>query len=463
MIVRLEADYLVVGAGAMGMAFVDTLVAETDATVVVVDRHHQPGGHWNVAYPYVRLHQPSTGYGVNSRRLGGDAIDHQGGNAGLLELATAGEVCSYFDQVMQQTLLPTGRVRYHPMAVYEGDGRFRSLVTGDRAEVVVGRRVVDATYQLVSVPSMRPPPYEVGAGVACVAPNALTGPSERYQRYTVVGGGKTGIDACLWLLRHGVDADAMTWIVPRDSWLLDRALLQPGPLFADPIATAAAEYGRAVLDAQSLDDLFERVEASGRLLRLDPHVRPTMYRCATVSHAELAQLRRITDVVRLGRVRRIDADEITLDSGTVPTTPATLHVDCTADGLARRPGVPVFESGRITLQSVRTCQQVFSAAFIAHVEAAYTDDVVKNDLCVPVPHPNTDVDFVRNSVADARNERRWGDDPALQQWLDSSRLNWIRHLGPALPTDPTERADATRRRRAATDVLSAKLETLLEA
>ena len=34
----IETDYLVVGAGAMGMAFTDTLVAETDARVVLVDR-----------------------------------------------------------------------------------------------------------------------------------------------------------------------------------------------------------------------------------------------------------------------------------------------------------------------------------------------------------------------------------------------------------------------------------------
>ena len=56
----ISADYLVIGGGAMGMAFTDTLVAETDATIAVVDRHHQPGGHWNDAYPYVRLHQPSA-------------------------------------------------------------------------------------------------------------------------------------------------------------------------------------------------------------------------------------------------------------------------------------------------------------------------------------------------------------------------------------------------------------------
>ena len=52
----LSADYLVVGSGAMGMAFTDVFLSESDATVIMIDRHHQPGGHWNDAYPHVRLH-----------------------------------------------------------------------------------------------------------------------------------------------------------------------------------------------------------------------------------------------------------------------------------------------------------------------------------------------------------------------------------------------------------------------
>jgi cation diffusion facilitator CzcD-associated flavoprotein CzcO len=50
----LETDYLVVGSGAAGMAFIDSLIDETDAQVVMVDRRSAPGGHWNDAYPFVR-------------------------------------------------------------------------------------------------------------------------------------------------------------------------------------------------------------------------------------------------------------------------------------------------------------------------------------------------------------------------------------------------------------------------
>ena len=80
----------------MGMAFVDTLLTENaDATVVLVDENHQPGGHWNAVYPFVRLHQPSAYYGVNSRPLGNeDSIDTTGWNEGFFELATGHEVCA---------------------------------------------------------------------------------------------------------------------------------------------------------------------------------------------------------------------------------------------------------------------------------------------------------------------------------------------------------------------------------
>jgi len=38
-----EVDYLVIGAGAAGMAFTDTLLTETEATIAIVDRRHRPG------------------------------------------------------------------------------------------------------------------------------------------------------------------------------------------------------------------------------------------------------------------------------------------------------------------------------------------------------------------------------------------------------------------------------------
>jgi putative NAD(P)-binding protein len=422
----IEADYLVVGAGAMGMAFTDTLVTDTEARVVLVDRHHQPGGHWTMAYPFVRLHQPSAFYGVNSLPLGSDTIDQVGWNRGLYELATAGEVCAYYDHVMRRQFLPTGRVSYFPMSEYHGDGRFTTLAGTDYT-VDVTRRIVDATYMRVMVPAMRPPPYRVAPGVASVPPNDLPGLAG-YGRYVVVGAGKTGIDTCLWLLGQGIAPDRLTWIMPRDSWLLDRATIQPGSLLADQIKAAFTAQLRAVRDAASVDDLFSRLEQAGALLRIDPAVRPTMYRCATVTHAELEQLRRITEVVRMGHLLRADTDEAILEDGAVRVDASALYVDCTADGAEKRPATTIFEPSRITLQSVRGCQQIFSAALIAHVEAAYPGDAAKNELCAPLPHPDTDLDWLRIALADYRNQLRWLDDPDLTAWLSAARLDLFGHL-----------------------------------
>ena len=418
----IEADYLVVGAGAMGMAFTDVLLNETDATVALVDRYGKPGGHWTRSYPHVRLHQPSAFYGVNSRQLGSGTKDSRGGNAGLFELAGGSEVVCYFDQVLNQQFLPSGRVQYFPMCEYEESGAIASLVSDETHEVKAAK-IVDATYSQVMVPSMRSPSYEVAEGARCVPPNALTTINDSPSGYVVVGAGKTAMDACLWLLDHGVAPRDITWIVPRDSWLLDRAGIQPGPDFFDRTAGGVALQTEASALATSIDDLFERLDATGQLLRLDKNIRPTMYRCATVSVTELEQLREIENVVRLGHVQSITADEIGLDSGAIPTTPDTLHVDCAADGLAVRPAVPVFEGERITLEVVRTCQPTFSAALIGHIEAGSKDEAEKNEICRPIPYPSSEIGWLRTTQRNLMNVVTWTRDPELGAWLQGSRLD----------------------------------------
>ncbi len=111
----LDTDYLVIGSGAVGLAFADTLLQETGARIAIVDRHGKPGGHRNDAYASVSLHQPSACCGVNSLPLGSNRKDTVGANAGLYELASGPEVSGYFDAVMRQRLLPSGRVSYHPL------------------------------------------------------------------------------------------------------------------------------------------------------------------------------------------------------------------------------------------------------------------------------------------------------------------------------------------------------------
>ena len=419
----LTAVYLVIGSGAMGMAFTDVLIQETEASIVMVDRHHRPGGHWNDSYPYVRLHQPSSFYGVNSRHLGTDAVDQTGWNKGLHELASGAEVCTYFDQIMQQQFLPSGRVQYFPMCDYLGETQFRSIVSGREYAVSARCKVADATYMDVVVPAMRTPPFSVDAGIRCIALNDLTRIDAAARRYVVIGGGKTAMDACLWLLENSTDPDAISWVMPRDSWILDRANIQPGELNAGRLLWGEEKTLSVAAKAESIEELFEGLEGAGQLMRLDTNVRPTMYRCATVTETELEALRSIHNIIRMGRVTALAGGEIELEHGTVAVENDSLFIDCAGDGLKRRPVVPVFQGNNITLQSVRTCQQVFSAAFIGHVEASYEDEQQKNELCTVVPHPNSDTDWLRNRFADGVNTFRWSQDPKLMEWLSASRLD----------------------------------------
>ncbi|KUI02467.1 NAD(P)-binding protein [Mycobacterium sp. IS-3022] len=420
----LEADYLVVGAGAMGLAFTDTLVGESDATVVMVDRNDQPGGHWTTAYPFVRLHQPSAYYGVNSRGLGSDSIDQFGLNAGYYELASGAEVCAYFDAVMRQHLLPTGRVTYLPMSEYLGDGRVRTL--GGEDVEVVARRVVTTHVEII-VPSMRRPSYAV-ADVDVVPPNELPRVREARDRYVIVGAGKTAMDSCLWLLRHGVAPERVTWIKPRESWVLDRAAIQPGRQFAQVVLRDFGNQLAAVQEAGSLPDLFDRLEDKGCLQRIDRSVEPTMYRCAILSQAELTELRRIGDVVRMGHVQAVEPGRITLDGGVRDVEASVLYIDCSADGLGKEPVTTVFSGDRIALQTVRTCQPAFSASVIAHVEAAYPDDDTRNAFCRPVPYPHVPTDWLRMMLIFNENQLKWFSDPDMMAWVDAARLNALHHV-----------------------------------
>ena len=114
-----------------------------------------------------------------------------------------------------------------------------------------------------------------------------------YANYAVVGAGKTGMDACIWLLQNGVDPARIRWIMPRDAWILDRASFQPDvENFERTIGSVIGQF-EAIAEATSISDLFERLEERGLLLRIDKSVEPTMYRCAVVSQVELEQLRRI--------------------------------------------------------------------------------------------------------------------------------------------------------------------------
>jgi len=459
---QLEADYLIVGAGAVAMAFADTLLTDSDASLIMVDRRHRPGGHWNDAYPFVRLHSPSLFYGVNSRRLGSERLEQTGLNRGFCELASSPEICAYFEAVMREQFLPSGRVTYLPMSEYAGDGEVISRVAGSRTRVRA-RRVVDATYADTRLASTHPPGFSVAAGVRLLPPHELPAVAEPYEGCVIIGAGKTAMDAAVWLLENGAPPDRITWIRPRDAWMLPRENFQPtAEGFAPSIGGLAAEL-EAASNATSVPDLFERLEAAGLLKRIDPEVTPTMYRCAIVSSSELELMRRITRVVRLGHVEAIEPDRVVLEGGVLHSPPNVIYVNCTADGIPSRAPQPIFQRERILLQYVRRCLPTLSGAFVAHIEATRADEDEKNSLCAPIPAPHNPLDWLRMHLSEAANRLRWSEHPELQAWFAGSRLDPFTGLVERAMKQPTaEQAAILERYRKAARPAYQRLAELLE-
>jgi hypothetical protein len=316
------------------------------------------------------------------------------------------------------------------MCEYKGEGIFTSKLTGKEFSVSYNK-LVDATFMTISVPSTHTPNFSVDPKVNFMPLNNLPLVTKKPNGYVVIGGGKTGIDACLWLLSRDVDPDDITWIRPRDSWLLDRQNTQPTEsFFNSSVGSLAAQY-ESISAATSIEDMFVRLEKSGYLLRLDRNIRPTMFHAATISKDEIVQLQRIKNVVRMGHVKEIKIDRVSLSEGEIKTSDDHIYVDCSASlerSFGNKKPVPVFCHNCITPQMIRAYQPAFSASMAAYVEANYIGEAEKNRLCSLVPPPNYDVDFIPMTLAMMLNQFSWSQDKKLRQWIRDNRLDGFSKL-----------------------------------
>lgn len=439
----LETDYLVVGAGAMGMAFVDALIDHADVHVTLVDRRHAAGGHWLDAYPFVQLHQASVFYGVASTVLGSGAVQPSGPEAGLQERARQSQILAYYDDILRRRFIGSGRVAFLGGSEYRSDGSSHlvtSLSSGEVVQVRVRRRVVDATYLSPTIPATTPPPFRITEGVRVAAINELARSSATPSDFVIVGSGKTATDGIVWLLVNGVPPDRIMWVRPRDPWMLDRAVVQPDPVVALGLAADTMAAGAS---AESLDDLFLRLEAAGVMLRIDREVMPTMAKAPTLGAWELDLLRTVENVVRLGHIERVTSREIVLDRGSVRLAPGSLIVHCAASGLRYPPLVPLWCPDRIRLQTIRAGFPCFCAALAGYVEATRDDDRERNRLCPPNVFSDTLASWARMQVRGAIATRAYGAEPDIAAWANDCALNPAR-IQRSLRDDPAVKSAAAR-------------------
>mmetsp|Transcript_6850 Transcript_6850/g.23559 ORF Transcript_6850/g.23559 Transcript_6850/m.23559 type:complete len:469 (-) Transcript_6850:38-1444(-) len=434
-IVNLETDYLVIGAGAAGMAFVDEVLSRCKtSTFVISDQLARPGGHWNHAYPFVTLHQGSYFYGVNSEVLERDPRE--------IDLSSKHEMLAYYDKVMRK-FLASGRVTFLPQTSYQWkedgdeDHVVKSIIlSGVTYHVTVRKKFVNACAQQIKVPSTHVPSYQIDKDVRenCVPINELGSLKRSYEEFVVIGNGKTGIDAVLYLLNQGVSPSSIRWVVSRELWWYDRKWF--GPSSAQDFII---EIAKVLGEEDDTGAIFRRLEDKGILMRMqdDPDAEdPKLFRCATITKAERDAVQNIKEFVRLGHVTRITRDRIVFgDRGSIPTTANTLHVDCTANGLPRQAGQQIFvdHPPSIILRPVITCNVTWSSAVIGMLEVLEgNNEDAKRSIIKTIPHPEAKEDWVAAFYQTFKNLHSLSLS-YRKQGFDGMRLSMLNH-GPILAT-----------------------------
>lgn len=426
---ELTCDYLVVGAGTAGMSFVDTLITESKtASVIIVDRFTEPGGHWTKAYPFVALHQPSSYYGVNSLPLGKNRNCKGKERYDIYDRATGAEVVEYYKEV-SENFKKTGRVKFFLGAEYhfDDDKGIHQIVRGnDTIHVTCGKLVTVKSN--VKVPSMRTEPIiPVEKSVNFVPVNDLPSciKSGNYKNYIVFGNGKTGVDAIMNLLRNGVDQSLIRWIVPRDVWYFLRDNFTD---FYGSFGTFADD----MLKANSVEEYFLRTE-NIVFGRLDPsRPLPKVLKGATIDISELHEIRKVQNIVRMGRATSIKSDKVLLEQGSIDfTTDDTLLVDCMALDFYGyslfSKDFTVFEPGKINLgPGYGIYNPSFSSAMTGFLECKLDDDTSKNNCCFflrgkysePTPAGIIGLVYLQNKSFDALTKVKGG-----AKFMLSSRTN----------------------------------------
>ena len=249
-----ETDYIIIGAGAMGMAFADEIFThKPKAKLVIVDRRSQAGGHWVNAYPFVRLHQPAAFYGVNSLSLGNGSTD----------LSSKSELLEYYNKIASK-FKASGRVDFLTQHDYLGDGKVKDLQNPDNIiSYKINQRLVDASYMKVEVPSTHAPKYELEKDVPTIPINDLINESGKWENYYVIGNGKTGMDAVLYLLKQKVTPDNIHWISPNQAWLFNRTAIQIGQ-----VADVVLKHAEHLKNAAKAEDIFLEMEKNRKYIKI---------------------------------------------------------------------------------------------------------------------------------------------------------------------------------------------------
>lgn len=462
----ISVDYLIVGAGSRGLAFADALLENRTVRVAIIDRHSHPGGMWNRTYDFACAQPPTDAFGANSHTLS-DWLDTRAGTTASSPVdARRDDILDYFHAIMHDHLLPTGQVLFFPEHISTGGGRIYCRKTDSVKQIHVRSKIVDATHPQNPVSRSDSRCFSSAPGVDVITPHEL---SVRWTRgidlaphYCIIGAGKTSMDVALHLLQLGVKADGLSWVIPRDAWVLTREALQFIPARINRVLQRRLEAYAALEQALTANEVCQHLESTGFLTRIYANHTPTMFHEAIASARDIKLLRQIQHVIRKGHVHGISMLGMILDDGAQPMPSRTVYIDCTGFSAQRRAGVPIFNGNQVRLQNIRMCQPCLSAAMIAKIELLKLPEHAKNAMCSPLLIPDSAPDLIAQLLGNLRNCEAWFACPDLRPALKDCRLDGVTGLAARALDDPGETSANVRALRQITPRVLDNLQMVLD-
>ena len=217
------------------------------------------------------------------------------------------------------------------------------------------RKIVDGTHNQETVPSLKKPPFIIDRSISLVPINDLVYLKVPWKKYAIIGSGKTGLDAILHLLDLNVNPDRITWIVSNDCWYYNRDVYNMENLW-----DGMERQFLPILKAIDINDVYQKYEAEGIMLRVDKSIWPTKMRSGTITNEEVNLVRQIKNVIRKGRIKELNNGSILFENDVsyAMDTNDTLFVDCTSGSkkesnheISGNP-LPIFNGNMINLQLV---------------------------------------------------------------------------------------------------------------
>ena len=247
---------------------------------------------------------------------------------------------------------------------------------------------MDASLLLTNVPATKPPEFSISDGVNLISINQLVDINTPWEKYVVIGAGKTGLDALLYLIDHNVNPDRIIWIVSNDCWYVNRDLLGDGLIHIGNVLPLCIN---AVLQSEDVTDVYRKLEDINVVMRVDKNFFPNRMRIATVSSEEMKKIRLVKTIVRNGRIDKIEKDKIIFKTRSNLTGPIIystnvqyLYIDCSAAGTGFPPAKErIWDGSLIHLQILGSFHPTgavgasASAALIAAIELRYEHRLVE--------------------------------------------------------------------------------------